>query len=282
MSNLHIFFFYFYKAPGSILKYIDKIGKQFIWGGNKDKSKIHWVKWEIMCSSKEKSGLDIKSLVEFNLALLSKWKWRILEDKKSLWKKVLKARYGSIEHQVLSENIRSRESNSSWWKDMIKSGATIANFGLFYAGSIGYKLGEGKFIPVWSASWYCSSPFDEIFHDMFASSKKKDAFVNSLGFWHEGIWNWGDLRVPLLLQDSFSENIRSLKVLLAAISPIMGSKDNISWNTENFSFYCVGEAYQLMLDNKVQDLLLIDQEKAFGCMWKIKVSAIILSFGFLE
>lgn len=131
------------------------------------------MKWEIVCSSKEKGGLGIKILEEFNLALLSKWEWKILEDKKSLWKNVLKARYGAIEHQVMFENITSRTSTSSWWKDLIRSGATTTYFGLFYAGSIGYKPGEGKFIPFWYAFWYCSSPFAEMFHDLFASSRKK-------------------------------------------------------------------------------------------------------------
>lgn len=40
MSSLPIFLFYFYKAPISILKDIDKIRKLFLWGGSEDKSKF--------------------------------------------------------------------------------------------------------------------------------------------------------------------------------------------------------------------------------------------------
>ncbi|KAI5412396.1 hypothetical protein KIW84_057170 [Lathyrus oleraceus] len=79
-----------------------------------------------------------------------------------------------------------------------------------------------------------------------------------------GVWNWGDIGVPLLLQDLVSDNIRSLKVLLAVVFPIMGSNDNISWNTDKSTIYCVREAYQLMLHNRVHDLLSIDPEKAFS------------------
>lgn len=120
LSSLPIFFFLYYKAPVRIWKDIDKIRQQFLWGGSEAKSKIHWLKWDLVCRAKDMGWLSVKSIQEFSLALLSKWKWRILEDKNSLCKRVPKARYGGIEHQVLTENLYSRKSTSSWWQDLIK------------------------------------------------------------------------------------------------------------------------------------------------------------------
>ncbi|CAK8577625.1 unnamed protein product [Lathyrus sativus] len=96
LTSLPIFWFSFYKAPASVLKSIDKIRSRFLWGGSEEKSKIHWIKRDKVCMSKEDGGLGVKRIEEFNLALLTKWKWRIFEYHKSLWKDTLKARYGSI------------------------------------------------------------------------------------------------------------------------------------------------------------------------------------------
>lgn len=48
-----------------------------------------------MCNSKSSSGLGVKDLRIFNLVLLSKWRWRILENVSSLWRDISSARYGS-------------------------------------------------------------------------------------------------------------------------------------------------------------------------------------------
>jgi len=52
------------------------------------------VDWKTVCSSKEVGGLGVRKIREFNLTLLGKWGWRLLEDTESLWFRVLSARYG--------------------------------------------------------------------------------------------------------------------------------------------------------------------------------------------
>jgi len=36
----------------------------------------------------------VKRLKEFNISLMGKWVWRVLEERKSLWSLVLRAKYG--------------------------------------------------------------------------------------------------------------------------------------------------------------------------------------------
>ncbi|AET01769.1 hypothetical protein MTR_8g020830 [Medicago truncatula] len=43
---------------------------------------------------KEVTGLRIKKLREFNIALLGKWYWRLSVGKESMWYKLLMAKYG--------------------------------------------------------------------------------------------------------------------------------------------------------------------------------------------
>lgn len=66
----------------------------FFWGGCEDIRKITWIKWETVCLRKEDGGLGVRRLMEFNLALLGKWWWRILQERGNLWYRVLCARYG--------------------------------------------------------------------------------------------------------------------------------------------------------------------------------------------
>ncbi|XP_050907558.1 uncharacterized protein LOC127120978 [Lathyrus oleraceus] len=88
------------KDPVRIWKDMDTIRQCFLWGGTEVKNNIHWVRWNDVCKEKDLVGLAIKSIKDFNLALLSKWQWKILEESNALWKRVLKARYGGIEHFV--------------------------------------------------------------------------------------------------------------------------------------------------------------------------------------
>ncbi|KAL8519040.1 hypothetical protein ACS0TY_010112 [Phlomoides rotata] len=61
-----------------------------------DSSKILWVSWEDICKDKGKGGLGIRDLGRFNLALLSKWVWRFLNEPGRLWARIIKSRYGGL------------------------------------------------------------------------------------------------------------------------------------------------------------------------------------------
>lgn len=72
LSNIPIFFFFFYKATKVILNEITKIQRYFLWGGGEDSEKVCWVSSYSICLLKEDGGLWVKQYGLFNLALLSK------------------------------------------------------------------------------------------------------------------------------------------------------------------------------------------------------------------
>lgn len=51
----------------------------FFGGNSAAKRKIVWIKWEKLCVSKEHGGLGFKSFKEFNVSLIFKWKWSLLQ-----------------------------------------------------------------------------------------------------------------------------------------------------------------------------------------------------------
>ncbi|XP_060190109.1 uncharacterized protein LOC132619168 [Lycium barbarum] len=80
--------------PPRVEKRLDMFRSNFLWQGNKYKRGIHLVKWKILTLSKQKGGLVIKNLRKQNQSLLIKWLWRYSNEDQSLWKKVIKEKYG--------------------------------------------------------------------------------------------------------------------------------------------------------------------------------------------
>ena len=56
--------------------------------------KVHLIKWEVVCTQKEKGGLGIWKIDLLNQALLGKWLWRFAVEKDNLWKMVIRVKCG--------------------------------------------------------------------------------------------------------------------------------------------------------------------------------------------
>lgn len=72
LGSMDIFLLSFYKAPKFVIKEIEKIQSGFLWGGTEEKRSIHWASWETICLPRNKGGLGVRRMKEFNLALLCK------------------------------------------------------------------------------------------------------------------------------------------------------------------------------------------------------------------
>ncbi|GJW92737.1 putative RNA-directed DNA polymerase, eukaryota, reverse transcriptase zinc-binding domain protein [Tanacetum coccineum] len=70
---LGTYYFSLFKAPKCVISYLEKLRRNFFWGGYVDNKKLAWVAWKQVCSSKDYDGLGIGSLLASNLAMLTKW-----------------------------------------------------------------------------------------------------------------------------------------------------------------------------------------------------------------
>ena len=55
--------------------------------------KIHWVSWDKLSKPKKDGGLGFRDLHPFNVVVLARQAWRLLQNPTSLCAKVLSARY---------------------------------------------------------------------------------------------------------------------------------------------------------------------------------------------
>lgn len=62
--------------PISVVKRLEKLQREFLWGGVGEEFKYHLVDWDTVCEPIIKGGLGVKKLKLFNQALLGKWLWR--------------------------------------------------------------------------------------------------------------------------------------------------------------------------------------------------------------
>ncbi|XP_075654773.1 putative mitochondrial protein AtMg00310 [Castanea sativa] len=88
----------------------------FWYGLIREERKIHWKSWSVLTQSKKVGGMGFRDLRSFNLAILAKQGWRLLQNQESLVYQCFKARY--FPHCSLLEAADS-PNNSYVWKSIM-------------------------------------------------------------------------------------------------------------------------------------------------------------------
>ena len=89
---------------------------RFWWGQVGNERKIHWLSWDKLARPKIEGGMGFKDRHKFNLAMLAKQGWRLMQDQDSLLFHCLKARYFPRSHFLEATD----SPNSSYtWKSTI-------------------------------------------------------------------------------------------------------------------------------------------------------------------
>ena len=75
--------------PRKLRLRLEKIQKDFLWGGGALMQRPHLVRWNLVCLEKRKGGLGVRNLALMNRALLSKWNWCYTNEREAFWKQVI-------------------------------------------------------------------------------------------------------------------------------------------------------------------------------------------------
>jgi hypothetical protein len=100
-----------FKAPKAVIFTIESIRRRFFWGFKENERKIIWFRWKKILADKIYGGLGVRSIKAKNLSLLGKWRWRFLNEKDTLWRKVISKIHGS--DGGFDDNSTSSEHKSS-------------------------------------------------------------------------------------------------------------------------------------------------------------------------
>jgi hypothetical protein len=66
LSNLPTYFLSLLPIPSSVASHIEKLYRDFLWGGIGEEFKFHLVNWSKVCSPISSGGLGIRNLRIFN------------------------------------------------------------------------------------------------------------------------------------------------------------------------------------------------------------------------
>ena len=84
LSSLPIYFLSLFRIPRLVCARLEKIQRDFHWGGGNLERKPHLIKWNTVCFEKKLGGLGLRSLSKLNQTLLCKWNWRFANERELL------------------------------------------------------------------------------------------------------------------------------------------------------------------------------------------------------
>ena len=131
-----------FRMPKSVAKRLEKLQRDFLWGGGSFERKVHLINWEVVCTQKEKGGLGIRKIDPLNKALLGKWIWRFAFEKDNLWKMVIGVKYGQEGFGWRTKDARET-FGVGVWKEIMKEANWCWD-------SIKFKVGKGTRVKLWT------------------------------------------------------------------------------------------------------------------------------------
>jgi hypothetical protein len=116
---------------------------RYWWSQQENEHKAHWVSWQDMMRPKEEGGLGFRDIYSFNLAMLAKQGWRLIQAPESLCAKVLRAKYFADGDVI---NAKPIPGMSYVWRSILK-GFQILKLGIIW------RVGDGNSIRIWEDQW---------------------------------------------------------------------------------------------------------------------------------
>jgi hypothetical protein len=117
LSILPMYMMSFFEIPKWVPKKLDYYGSRFFWQCDDHKIKYHLAKWDILCQSKDQGVLGIHNLQIKNIALLSKWTYRLLKTD-GTWQQMLCNKYLGTKPLV---QVVWKSGDSHFWASLMKA-----------------------------------------------------------------------------------------------------------------------------------------------------------------
>ena len=82
-----------YRLPKATVKNLTSAVAQFWWTPGENTKGMHWKSWNKVCTNKDEGGLGFKDITDFNMAMLGKQLWRLIDKPTTLFTRVFKGQY---------------------------------------------------------------------------------------------------------------------------------------------------------------------------------------------
>ena len=114
LSSLPTYFLSLFPISSSVAKRIEKIQRDFLWGGVGEEFKYHLVNWQTICTPLQIGGLGVRQTIPFKQALLGKWLWHFATKNTAFWRQVIASKYGVGRGDWDTKEVRGRHGVCLW------------------------------------------------------------------------------------------------------------------------------------------------------------------------
>lgn len=129
--------------PNEVCNTIQRQMNSFWWGNGKNKKGVRWMVWDRMCHVKEAGGLGFKDLKQFNIAMLAKQGWRLLNDANPFVTKLMKSKYFPNTDFL---NAQLGASPSYMWRSIFAAQSIVKQ-------GCRRSIGTGEDTSIWNEPW---------------------------------------------------------------------------------------------------------------------------------
>ena len=166
LSSLPMYMMSFFEIPKGVRKKLDYFRSLFFWQCDEQKRKYRLAKWNILCQPKDQGGLGIQNLELKNIALLSKWLYRLLTTD-GTWQQIIHNKYLGTKPLV---QVQWKSGDSHFWASLMKVKRDFLRFGNFV-------IKDGSQVRFWEDIWLGNSPLREQYPELYNIVRKKQDTV---------------------------------------------------------------------------------------------------------
>ncbi|KAJ3705206.1 hypothetical protein LUZ61_008911 [Rhynchospora tenuis] len=249
LSAIPIYFMSVFKLPMWVIKELDRLRRNFIWGSaNNTGRATHLLSWSRVCLPKTLGSFGLLDLRLQNISLLLRWWWRLYSEPHSLWGKIAKQLFSKMNPNI--PPLAWNKNGSFFWNDLF---SLRSHFQICTSSVIGTGMS--------TMFWYCNWGGTTMFY--YNSSEKPPSrqlisLRDALTVWHDLLPN------PLTLQQSLL--LQQAQNLIFTAQP-----DRLSWRWTPNGVYTAASAYKFfILSGKVLSPL--------NFIWKLQIPESIKFF----
>lgn len=220
--------------PVAVTSSIDRNNRSFLWGDTELRLRPHLVKWERICQSRDRGGLNIREARLVNLSLLAKLGWRVASGDNPLWCAALKSKYL---RNASFWDVPQRQNSSGVWNSILASRDIVRR-------GTRWRIGSNSLLNFWTDAWLPEGPLASCMQEQVPEASRHLRIVDFLH--EEGTWNLQTLNEHL--PHHLVEVVRTIPVPVTIQIP-----DEVYWGLSTTGLFTVKSAFDLLRNEKAVD-----------------------------
>jgi hypothetical protein len=216
-----------FKFPAGLLEKLTKIVRDFWWGDEENRRRMHWMAWDRLAWPKYQGGVGFRDLKVFNQALLARQAWRLIQFPDSLCARLLKARYypsGNLLDTAFIQNSSTTWQGIIYGLELLKKG-------------VAWRIGNGSSVRIFRDNWLPRVDDPKVAMKRRTNRRR---WVSELI--NPDTRSWDERLIREISYAHDADMILSIKL------PMTPCDDFVAWLPEKNGMFTVSSAYRLGLE----------------------------------